>query len=151
MAETPDDIKRHIDSTRSDLGQNLQVLQTKVKHATDWRGYVERNPAILVGLAFTGGILGGALLGRARNGHPTNDFRPPPETFRAQTPHPSTDYQRSKAGDAWDTMKGAMIAWSAKQFRSLLSEALPGFHQAYEETHRQKMAGRSSYPHPEPD
>ena len=56
MGEEPNEIKQHIDAKREELGENLGILQHKVKRATDWRSWVERKPLVAVGAAFAGGL-----------------------------------------------------------------------------------------------
>ena len=57
MAERPDQIARHIESARSELGSNLHELEEKVRQEADWKTHFERNPLTLLGLAFGGGVL----------------------------------------------------------------------------------------------
>jgi hypothetical protein len=62
MGETSDQIERHIQETRNDLGDNFSELEVKVKTAVDWRAQFEERPMTMVALAFGGGILLSALL-----------------------------------------------------------------------------------------
>jgi hypothetical protein len=55
------------------------------------------------------------------------------------------EYRRGEAADMFDNMKGAMIGWTANQFKTLLGELLPGFRQQYERTEREKQ-GRAQRP-----
>lgn len=57
MGQTSNDIMQHIESERTRLGQNLNDLEDRVKTATDWRHQFEQHPAILLGVAFGGGLL----------------------------------------------------------------------------------------------
>jgi hypothetical protein len=68
MGEEPDQIERHIDATRGQLGENLAELERKVKNATDWRLHFHRNPFPMMGAAFAGGLLLALMMGR-RSGH----------------------------------------------------------------------------------
>src|SRR5712672_2641829 len=70
MGETPDQIERHIYEKRSELGENINELQKKVKTAVDWRAQVQQRPMIMMGLAFGGGLLLSMLFsGRGNSRH----------------------------------------------------------------------------------
>ena len=64
MDQTTDQIEAHIETTRENLGANLQELEHKVKSVTDWRRQFRENPMRMLGMAFGGGILLAFLLGR---------------------------------------------------------------------------------------
>jgi len=64
MDQTTDQIEAHIETTRENLGANLQELEHKVKSVTDWRRQFRENPMRMLGVAFGGGILLAFLLGR---------------------------------------------------------------------------------------
>ena len=105
MGERSDQITRQIEETRSDLGSNLQELETKVKDVTDWRKQFQKSPLTMIGIAFGGGILLSRMLGggsrhsrryRSRDfddGHKTSSHR--------QTA--GTRYEMKKAVDTWDS------------------------------------------------
>jgi hypothetical protein len=136
MAERPDQIEQHIASTRHELGNNLHELENKVKQAADWKTYYERNPMMMVGLAFGGGVLLASMLGGRREGAP----------FPAQVPR-SAGYltgttQRNPVSETWQNMKAALIALSGAKLRSLLDEAIPGFGEHYDSAAR----GNPGYP-----
>ena len=63
MDQTTDQIEAHIANTRENLGANLQELERKVKSVTDWRRQFRDSPMVLLGAAFTGGIILASLLG----------------------------------------------------------------------------------------
>jgi hypothetical protein len=59
-----DAIERHIETTRTELGGNLQelesrvhALEARVKEAIDWRIQFERHTAKILGVAFALGVL----------------------------------------------------------------------------------------------
>jgi hypothetical protein len=56
MAETTDEIVRHIESERARLHTNVAELQTKVQDATNLRKQFRRNPMLLPGT-----VIGGSL------------------------------------------------------------------------------------------
>jgi hypothetical protein len=138
MAEEPNQIKRHIDATRRELGENVHELGSRVKQATDWHTYFDKSPMTMIGLAFVGGVALSALVGRPgshRNGHYVSTQPDAGQTHRA------LEQRKSEAVDMFDNVKGAIIGWTANQFKSLLNELLPGFRQEYERTE----SARKSY------
>ena len=141
-----DRIKRSIDLERSDLGRNIQQLERKAKSSMDWRTQFQQHPMTMIGLAFGGGVLLSALLGEnrsswpeARPGEQGSGYRDSSESRPTQ----GTSYQKHKALDTWDNIKGAMIGVAATRFRSLLNDAVPGFAEEYRKTEEQKPAAAS--------
>jgi len=57
MGEESDEIKKHIDAKREELGAHLNELEYRVKSATDWRGQVNRQPGKAMAMAFGGGLV----------------------------------------------------------------------------------------------
>lgn len=51
------EIRAEIEATREELEHRLALLQTSVTKATDWRGYVRRQPLAFVGGAFALGLI----------------------------------------------------------------------------------------------
>ncbi len=108
MAERPDQIEQHIKSTRSELGNNLQELEYKVKQATDWRTYFERNPMTLMGVAFGGGVLLASMVGSKNSIAPTiEQERQPSRNFADHTRRKSDfrqlGYLKERAGRIYRT------------------------------------------------
>jgi hypothetical protein len=137
MVEEPNQIKRHIDATRDELGENVNELGRRVKKATDWHTYFDKSPMTMLALAFAGGVVASAFVGRQgthRNGH-----HPLSQAGDGQF-HPGVKYRKSAAADMFDTVKGAVIGWTANQFKMLLNELLPGFRQEYERTENEKRS-----------
>src|SRR5437867_2294245 len=66
MGETSDQIERHIEETRSELGQDLSELQQKVKRATNLRAQLQQHPMAGLGIAFVGGFAIAMLGARSR-------------------------------------------------------------------------------------
>ena len=62
MGERPDQIERHIQRQRDELGDNFSELEDKVKSAFDWRSQFEEHPGMLLGAAFVGGAVLAAIL-----------------------------------------------------------------------------------------
>ena len=67
MGTTAKQIETDIERTRATLGSNIQELEHKVKTATDWRHHYRKNPLPMLGLAFGGGVLLSAMIGRRKS------------------------------------------------------------------------------------
>ncbi len=57
MDERTSEIVKEIFDERQKLGDNLSELETKMREASDWRTYFNRNPWAAVGAALGGGLL----------------------------------------------------------------------------------------------
>ena len=145
MAEKPDQIEKHIASTRTELGNHLQELEDKVKQAADWRTYYERSPMMMLGLAFGGGALLAGLLGGRRERESTPYMAQPPRTAGYLT----GATQRNAISDTWETMKAALIGLSGAKLRSLLDDAIPGFSEHYDQAARANPGYSAPASHPQ--
>jgi hypothetical protein len=74
MAATrsPEEIRRSIESNRTELGLAVERLRAEVTEATDWRRQLRKHrKQVLIGAAVAGFVLGGgiaALTGLVRGG-----------------------------------------------------------------------------------
>ncbi len=69
MGQRSDEIKKHIDTKRSELSENLEQLEQRVKNTTDWRVQFDKRPMVMLGVAFGAGLLASAVIpirGRSR-------------------------------------------------------------------------------------
>jgi len=136
MGEATNQIEAHIEDTRADLGSNLYELERKVKSVTDWRQYYQRDPKMLLGAAFGGGILLATMVGgRGR--------RRERVLYRANSspePHVGSDHQKSKALETWDNIKGALIGVAATRFKDFVGEVVPGFQEQFHKTEEKVKA-----------
>jgi hypothetical protein len=137
MAEEPNQIKRHIDAKRDELGKNVDELGQRVKQATDWHTYFDKSPMTALTLAFAGGVVLSGFVGRQRNHR--NGRHPSSQAGEAQS-HRRAEHRKSEAADMFDNVKGAIIGWTASQFKTLLNQWLPGFRQEYERTASEKKS-----------
>ena len=140
MAEKPDQIERHIASTRSELGNHLQELEDKVKQAADWKTYYERSPMTMLGVAFGGGALLAGLLGGRRQGAAPPAYQSRREASAFTGSHNSAVY------DTWQNVRAALIALSGAKLCGVLNQALPGFSEQYEKVARRNPAASTAPP-----
>ena len=63
--ETLEQIEQHIDATRTQLGANLNELETQLRNVVDWRVQFDSRPWTLLGLAFGAGLLLSSMVRRA--------------------------------------------------------------------------------------
>lgn len=135
MGEKSNQIERQIAAERSQLGENLNELQSRVEEVTDWRLQFQKRPMLMMGVAVGGGLLLAAVTGRrsrSRREYPERRIDIAHEHQRG------TELQKHKALETFDTIKGAMIGVAANTFKDLLAELVPGFHEQFEKTAREK-------------
>ena len=149
MGETSDQIERHIQETRNDLGDNFSELKEKVKTAVDWRAQFEERPVTMMALAFGGGVLLSALLpsvrssrrrtseGR-RNAPPDRDA--PGHSIKSRN---AFDDKASQTLENWDALKGALVGVATTKLSGFIEDLLPGFKQEFTKAQTGKSADRS--------
>jgi hypothetical protein len=131
MGEKSDQIEREIQAERGQLGHNLNELQSKVQDFTDWRAQFQKRPIAMMGVAVGGGLLLASLTGRRSrvkrysSGERSDGFE-----------HHGMERQRQKgkALEAFDTIKGAMIAVAANTFQDFFAQIVPGFKEQLQKT-----------------
>ena len=57
MGAESDQIKKHIEEKREELGAHLNELEYRVKSVSDWRAQVQKHPGPAMAVAFGGGLL----------------------------------------------------------------------------------------------
>jgi len=152
MAEQTDQLEKHIQSKRNELGQNLEELESKVKSAGDWHTYFERYPMTALGISFGGGILLAMLMGsnRSNRGRMVADsigWQENQSKALAYAARP-TGGARDKMAETVDTIKGALFGLATAKVQDILSDAIPGFREQYQKTERQK--DYADYPESKP-
>lgn len=105
MIQTRDDIEQDIESTRQSLRSDLQELERRARHATDWREQFRNRSAVMLGLAFGGGLILASLVGRPRSA-------PAARAPVAATTAPRGTGQHSLVRALESTVAGAMAASS---------------------------------------
>jgi len=150
MADQTDQLQQHIESKRNELGHNIDELEKKVKKAADWHTYFEEYPMTAIGVAFGGGILLAMLVGdRSRRSYrPTDEDR---AWEASELRRPIRDQRvlgetREKFSETIDTVKGALIGLATSKVRDMLSDAMPGFREQYENAERSRDRGPAGRP-----
>lgn len=140
MGENSDQIERHIQEQRDELGDNIGELQKKAKNAVDWRNQVQHRPMAMMGIAFAGGVLLSALLPHNRqrsssrrsssSGHwtPSGNTEIARPDFARNT---ESEYHNVGVARKWGSIKGALVGVAATRLGSFLKEMLPGFDEEY--------------------
>jgi hypothetical protein len=115
MGATTNQIARHIEKTRDDLGSNIHELERKVRSVTDWKQYFRNSPMTMLGLAFGGGVLLASTGGKRRHSSSHSGSQGP------------SHRQRGNVLETWDNIKGALIGVAAARFKEYVGEVVPGF------------------------
>jgi len=120
MGKTTDEIEADIDNTRQDLKSNLQELETRVKAATDWRGYFRKHSGSMLAVAFGGGVLLSSMVGKRARSEPMGAAA---ATAAATGLSPA----KHEALKGWDTITSALVGAATTKFKGVLSDVVPGF------------------------
>ncbi|MFB3904023.1 MAG: hypothetical protein ACE15E_11265 [Acidobacteriota bacterium] len=178
MGQRSDEIKKHIETQRSELSENLERLEERVKSTTDWRAQVEKRPMTALGIAFGGGLLLGTMMPMPRRRSATRgeaaltsglaagayagqgysgSSEGTPESHLQQTrrtpKRTATSRELRRTWDMLDTIRAAMVSFGATKLKEYLGSAIPGFENHYkrtEEEYRREQGGhpREGYPSP---
>lgn len=120
-------IERHIESTRENLGRNLDEIESRVRSKFDWRQQYDRNPWMVLGVAFGVGAAAASMMGRPRGG-----------SYSSSSSYSSYSSNRSsysgtpsKVSRAWSKMQTALLAAATQKAEQFLDELVPGFREEY--------------------
>jgi hypothetical protein len=145
MGETSDQIERHIQETRNDLGDNFSELEDKVKTAVDWRAQFEQRPGTMLALAFGGGMVLSALLPSGRRSRSTYDEGWKSATNRDSTPSlqsaatPPTG-KPSETRQTVEALTGALVGVAVSRASRFIDSLLPGFEREFSNAKTAKSA-----------
>ncbi len=137
MGENASQIEREIMAERSELGRNLDVLETRAREMANWRVHYRNHPGVFLGAAAGLGLALGAL--SVRN-HPPQfgygSYARTPEPPRPQRPRRSlTDRLHSPKGrklvETWEHVTDALMSVATAKAVDLVSAYLPGFSEEY--------------------
>jgi hypothetical protein len=142
MGEKSDQIERHIQEQRNELGDNITELQEKVKSAFDWRVQFEQRPMTMIGIALGGGVLLSTLIGgRSRSRHPKQSVAHQWSSSGVQQAaradfgtNGSAAYNKNNSSESWRNIKGALAGVVATKFGRILDSIIPGFNEQYGKT-----------------
>jgi hypothetical protein len=135
MGETSDQIERHIQATRNDLGDNFSELQDKVKTAVDWRAQFAERPSTMLALAFGSGVILSALLPSGRRLRSNYDEAWKPAPSRDLTPSlQSATPPAGKPNETRQTVEalgGALAGVVVSRMSRFIDSLLPGFEREF--------------------
>ena len=145
MGQTTNQIEHDIENKRENLRSNFRELESKVRTATDWRHYYEKNTGAALAVAAGAGVLI-SMLSRTRT-TPSS-----PSTITAPSSQ-GTPRQASRVADealeAWNTTKSALVGVAASQIHSLLGRLVPGFNEQVKKV--APLRSKASSPMPQAD
>jgi hypothetical protein len=113
MDKKPNEIVRHIESQRAQLGQNLTELEDRVHDAADWRVQYSRHPFWFVGAAAGAGLFAGLMAGTQRTGSVNGNG------YAATS-------QKNVIWDSIDQIKGALVDFGAAKVKDALNDIFHG-------------------------
>jgi len=141
MGEAASQVRSEIEDQRDDLGKNLQRLESKVKRTTDWRTQFDERPMTMIGIAFGSGLLLSSLAGGGKE-RDYAETRRASEMGRSHESNPSPE--RTEMSETIDNIRGALMGLAARELRSFMATAVPGFEQEYRETTDRRQATEST-------
>jgi hypothetical protein len=164
MGETPDEIERHIYEKRSELGENINELQQKVKRTMDWRAQVEERPMMMMGLAFGGGVLLSLLFGggshrssrkwsteRSRRQSRTGEYGSQSygsgQSRLSEYSGSSGMQERENQADSmWNNIRNSLLAVAGARLGGVIEEVLPGFQEHFRKRQGERPSSSTSRP-----
>lgn len=129
MGETSDQIEREIAETRSELGQNFNELERKVKDLGDWRRQFDQHTGTMLALAFGGGMIVSAFLPvrrRRKSYERPVDEQPPAK--------PSVDAHPARVSGTRESVRAfgdALLGVAANRLSGFVDSLLPGFEREF--------------------
>nr|ALS90518.1 protein of unknown function (DUF3618) [uncultured bacterium] len=119
MVNTTVEIKRQIAEEKTQLGENLNELETRARDLVDWRARFRKDPKLMLGVAFGGGLLLSRMLG-GRGTAAVADGSPAPAT----TP---TVKSPDLLGESWHRIEEALVGAASAAAIDLLGDLIPRF------------------------
>ena len=143
MVERTAQIATHIERTREDLGANLDVLERKIRSATDWREYFQSSPLTLLGAAFAGGAVLAIATGarHVRRGQGIGRGASAP---RVRGPHVE------EVVTMLENVKGALVGMAALKMKDWVGQVVPGFDEEFDRRQRAATSAESPSMHAQP-
>jgi predicted dienelactone hydrolase len=113
MERESEQLERHIEETREQMGRNVEEIEHRVKSTFDWRAQFDKNPMLVLGIAFAGGAALAALLAGGGSGANFGSVR------------------NSRFGRTWNNIGNAILAAATRRAETFLDEVLPTFREEY--------------------
>ncbi len=139
MDESTSQIEAEIRAERHRLGRNLDELETKARQLADWRTHYRQHPKLLLGLALGGGLILGAVAGRAAAGRdddsPKRTGRRPPEGSGAGR----------QIEEAWQTISSALVGVAAAKVVEFVGQVVPGFDDQFNRQSARQVDSSAAY------
>jgi hypothetical protein len=143
VGEDTRQIEDTIREERTDLGRNLQELQSQARALADWRTHYRRHTGIAIGAAFAGGV----VLGFASRRHhtPARDVYAPESEFHAVESTPShrsplaalrqvadSPRARRQISETWEGILSSLVGVGTAQVVNWLGSLVPGFRDEFD-------------------
>jgi len=157
VGEDTNQIERQIAAERSDLGRNLHELEHKAKALADWRTHYRNHTAVVLGVAFGGGLVLGALTAGSRNGAASSNSSDDLQyglpgtsaqqgrlkTFTAAAGRSEVaQHVKHQVSDMWRMIIDALVGVGTTKAVDLIGRNVPGFREHYE---RRTGSGTAGY------
>jgi hypothetical protein len=117
---TTQQIQRQIADEKTQLKENLTELETRAKGLVDWRARFRKNPRMMLGLAFGGGLLLARMLGGREATGDAADGKSPSAAPRERRTRGLLDQQ-------WKRIEGALVGAASAKATGWLDDLIPGF------------------------
>jgi hypothetical protein len=137
-------IRQHIDAERQQLGRNLDEIEHRVKHATEFKTYFDKHTVWILGAAVGGGVLlSRAFPSRASSDESPDWDRHAGERSAAAPVRPGPSHL-SRVSETLDDIFEGLVAVVSDKLHSFVADAVPGFRERYDSIERER--GRSVRP-----
>lgn len=142
MGETSSEIRDEIEQQRGELGEHLQGVESHAREAMDWRAQFNERPMTMIGLAFGGGLLASTLMGGG--GSSQRQQKDEGASSGGQARGVSSSPEGREMAETVDNIRGALVGLAARELRSFLSTALPGFDEEYRQSTERRGASEET-------
>jgi hypothetical protein len=133
-------IKQHIDTERSELGRNLDEIESRVRSATSVRAHFDKHTGWILGAAVAGGVLLSLAFGRSSDSGSTSHLES--EVRNANTPgrprYLATHLRR--VSNTVDDIVDGLVGVASQKLQSFVADAVPGFREQYDQAERQRSS-----------
>jgi hypothetical protein len=121
MGTTTDQIENDIRASRAELQSNFKDLEHKVKEATDWRQHYQKRTGAILAVAFGGGMLLSAIVGRKQSS------RAAPASSASSSIERAPGPGRRAVSETLGTIQSALVGVAASKLKGMLGQSIPGF------------------------